>query len=265
MKYASIVVMMFFCIDTITAQQPRLAIRNYAKSSDTTRKKAMYTMDQFIGRWQEISRMKTGTKEKTEVTDTLYIHFYKEGTADTKQGNSLVITGTSELFTDNYITTSANDFKVVSVSPDMIVLDDLAGYQRNMARKNNFAYELSKPVPVAEPDTVKMKIAITAGSLIKDWFAYKRSAEPGFITPETPLIRNLRIRTSFTEYSYSGEIEFARSGKAYVQSCTLSFNGNWVSIVTVGNTWNLEVYKADEKEMILGKMGEVTYYFKNGN
>ena len=222
-------------------------------------------MNQFIGRWQETGRAKIKTKEKVEISDTFYIHFYKENKADTKQGNSVVITGTSELFTDDYITTSANDFKIVSVALDMIVLDDNVGYEHSLSRTNLFAYEVSMSAAVADPDTVVKKIDLTAASLIKDWFAYKRDANPGVVKSETPLIRNLRIQEKVTDNSYKGEIEYARFGKAIVQPCTLTFTGNQVSIVAEGNTWNIEIYKVDGKEMIMGKKGELVYYFKNSS
>jgi hypothetical protein len=266
MKYTyvlSFVIMLFF-VSGLTAQQQRLAIRSYAKNPDSL-KKGKYSMDQFLGRWQETARMRSKTKEKTEISDTFYIHFYKEDKADTKQGNSVVITGTSELFIDDYITTSANDFKIISVSPDMIVLDDNVGYQHSMVRTNLFAYEINMSAPVADPDTAQQKIDLTATSLINDWFAYKRGANPGFVKSETPLIRNLRIREKLAENNYKGEIEYARYGKANVEPCTLSFTGNRVTIVAGGNTWNIEVYKVDGQEMILGKKGELVYYFKHGN
>ena len=65
-------------------------------------------MAQFIGRWQETERMKIKTWERVEVIDTFYIHFIDDTKATTKQGNSVVITGSTELFRDDYITTSAN-------------------------------------------------------------------------------------------------------------------------------------------------------------
>lgn len=264
MRYAYVLLFMFFFANDVTAQQGRLAIHSYARNTDST-KKGKYNMDQFLGRWQETARMMSKTGEKAEVIDTFYIRFYKDNKADTKQGNSVVITGSSELFTDDYITTSANDFKIFSVAKDMIVLDDQAGYQHSMSRKDIFAYEISASPPVAAPDTTAKKIDISAASLIKDWFAYKRNASPGFVKAETPLIRNLRIKEKQTDTIYKGEIEFARNGKAFVQPCTLSFNGNMLTIAAEGNTWNVEVYKVDGEEMILGKKGELVYYFKNSN
>jgi len=265
MKHTAILtlLLLFFIINETMAQTPRLAIHSYAGSGKSSKKKGKYNISQFIGRWQETARMKTATKEKVEVVDTFYLHFYENNTADTKEGNSLVITGSAEVFTDNYITTSATDFKIISVTPDIIVLDDMMGYQHFLTRRNSFAYEAITTPPAAAPDIANNTVDLTASSLIKNWFAYRRAATPGFAKPETPLLRNLRIKEKVSENNYKGEVEFARNGKASVQPCTLVFTDKMLSIDTEGAKWDVQVYKADGKEMILGKKGELVYYFTN--
>ncbi len=176
-----------------------------------------------------------------------------------------MITGSSELFTDDYITTSANDFKIISVTAGMLVLDDLGGFQHSFSKKSQFAYEAETVQPKPVGDTAKAIIDLSPASLIKNWFAYKRNAAPDFVKPATALIRNLKILEKQSENNFKGEIEFAQFGKALVQTCTLVFNNNRVSVFTEGNTWNMEVLKADGKEMILGKKDELVYYFQNGN
>lgn len=257
------VLTLFFIVNEVMAQ-PRLAIHSYASRSDNTAvKKGKYTIDQFIGRWQETGRMKSSNKERAEIVDTMYLHFYKNNTVDTKEGNSAVITGSSEVFIDNYITTSAIDFKIISVSPDVIVLDDMTGYQHSFSRTNRFAYETSNKTLSALPDIENSKVDLSGSSLIKNWFAYRRAADPGFVKPETALLRNMRIKEKLSDNNYKGEVEFARNGAAYVQPCTLLFTGNMLLLETEGSTWNIRVYKADGKEMILGKKGELVYYFTN--
>ena len=262
MKYTYVLCIMLVFAGVVTAQQR--VTRNYLKTSGKT-KKGKYKIDQLTGRWQETEKLSSKTKQKIAITDTFYIHFYDNGTADTKQGNSVVITGTSELFRDDYLTTSANDFKIISVTPDMLVLDDLSGFKHIFSRKAQFAYEVKivRPEPVV--DTAKAIIDISSASLIKDWFAYKREATPGFVKPATALIRKLKIREKQNENNYKGEIEFEQYGKALVQTCTLVFANNIVSVFTAGNTWVMEVSKADGKEMILGKKGELLYYLQNLN
>jgi hypothetical protein len=263
MKYAYILCIMLFYAGAISAQQ-RLAIRSYSKTPGKI-KKGKYKMDQLIGRWQETEKLNSKTKEKLVITDTFYIRFYDNGKADTKQGNSVVITGTSELFIDDYITTSANDFKIISLTPGLMVLDDLTGFQHHFSRKDLFAYEVKAVQPKPFVDTTKTIIDLSAASLVKNWFAYKRDADPGFVKPETALIRNLKILEEQSENNFKGEVEFAQFGKALVQTCTLVFNNNTVSVFTEGNTWNMEVFKADGREMIMGKKDGLVYYFQNGN
>ena len=80
MKYTFVLTLLalFFVTNEALAQHPRLAIHSYAtRSGDAPVKKGKYSMDQFIGRWQETSRAKSSTKEKVEVIDTIYLHFYK--------------------------------------------------------------------------------------------------------------------------------------------------------------------------------------------
>jgi len=257
--------LLFFIVSETMAQTPRLAIHSYASRSDnSTGKRGKYSMDQFIGRWQEMGRLKTSTKERAEVVDTFYLHFYKNNTADTKEGsNSLVITGSSEVFSDDYVTTSAADFKIISVAPNVIVLDDMTGYQHTFIRTSRFAYKAGTTPPSAAPDIVNNTVDLTPSSLIKNWFAYRRAANPGFVKPETPLLRNLRIKEKTSDNNYKAEVEFARNGMAYVQPCTLVFSDKTLAIDTEGAKWNVQVYKADGKEMILGTKGELVYYFMN--
>lgn len=254
----------FFLLTQVIAQHPRLAIHSYAtRAENGPSKKGKYSIDQFIGRWQETARMRSKTKEATEVVDTFYIHFYKNNTADTREGNSQVITGSAEVFTDNYITTSATDFRIISVNHDVIVLDDMIGYLHSMSRVNSFSYEAGNNPTIVGAAIPDNKIDLSPSSIIKNWFAYRRSANPGFANAGTPLLRNLRIQEKISADSYKAEVEFSRNGIAYVQPCTLLFAGKKLTINTEGSNWNVEVYKADGQELILGKIGELVYYFKN--
>ena len=263
MKYTYVLLALLFYSNGIMAQQQQ-PVRSYSKNSRNV-KKGKYSMDQFIGSWQETARMQSRSNEKVAVADTLFIQFYKEGIADIKDGsNSMVITGTTELYTDDYITTSSNDFKIISVTPDLIVLDDLLGFLRSMSRIKVLAREVSKSTPVVNTDTVVQdKIDLSETGLIKDWFNYRTAALPGTVKSETALIKNLKILDKPAENSFNGEIKFTRYGKVMMQACTLTFTGKMVTIVTEGYTWNIEVYKADGQEMVLGKKGELVYYFKN--
>ena len=208
MKYTYVLCIMLIFAGAVKAQQSSVT-RNYSKTSGKV-KKGKYKMDQLTGRWQETEKLNSKTKEKIAITDTFYIHFYDNGTADTKQGNSVVITGTSELFTDDYITTSANDFKIISVTPDKLVLDDLSEFQHHFSRKALFAYEVKTVPPEPVIDTAKAIIDLSPTSLIKDWFAYKREATPGFVKPATALIRKISRAVKIKEIT-----RMESSGRAF--------------------------------------------------
>jgi hypothetical protein len=249
--------LLLFFSNKTKAQQHVPGIRNEDK-------KSKYSIEQFIGRWQETDRLNSKTNAKVEVIDTFYIRFYEDNKAETKQGNFVTITGTSELVKDE-ITTSANDFKIISVKPEEIILDDNFGYVHILKRTNLFAYEISKSPPAVVVDDAKETINLSATRLVKEWYTYKTESKPGSVAPETPVIRKLNIVGKTGDNNYKGEVMFSRNGNAFVQGCTLTFSNNYVTIVTEKANWNLEVYKSDGKEIVMGKKGTLVYHLKNDN
>lgn len=222
-----------------------------------------YKFDQFKGKWQEISRINNITKESIIIKDTIYLNFYGTNKVEVKEGTSPILTGYSAVEPGDYLTTSVNDYKIISVSDKEIVLADLEESTYTFEKKSSFYYETA-PAPVIRTvgDTAQAVINLTNANLIKNWFAYKRNAKPGEITSETPLIRGLIVSGKINESSYKGEISYAKSGKEISLPCTVSVTGLYLNIAAEGMNWNLEVQKADGKELVLGKKGELVYYFK---
>ena len=254
--------LLFLCISyTVSAQQPGLVVKDYKKKKGD--KKEKYTLAQFQGRWQEKYRSKPDEKAVVPITDTFYIRFFDGDKTTTKQGESVVITGSAEIYKDEYITTSANDFKISGIGKDWMVLDDNMGYAHSFVRKDIFEYEKAAPPPPPPLDAEKYTIDIAF--LKTNWYAYRRGANPGFVKSETPLIKKLNITEKTSDNTYKGQVEYARYGKAIVEAFTLTLNDNKVTIVAEGNTWNMELYKCDAKELVIGKKGELVYYFNNDN
>lgn len=254
--------LLFLCINyTVSAQQPGLVVKDYKKKKGD--KKEKYTLAQFQGRWQERSRTYPPHKDVIPIEDTFYIRFYDGDKATTKQGNSVVITGSAEIYKDEYITTSANDFKIRGVGKDWIALDDNMGNVHTFVRKDIFEYEKAGPPPPPPLDAEKYTIDIAF--LKTNWYAYRRGANPGFVKSETPVIKKLNVTDKTGDNTYKGQVEYARYGKAIVEAFTLTLNDNKVTIVAEGNTWNMELYKCDAKELVIGKKGELVYYFNNDN
>lgn len=243
------------------AQQPGLTIKSYGTRKGS--KKEKYTLAQFDGRWQEQSRSNIKNNEQEPITDTFYIRFFDGDKTTTKEGKSVVITGSAEIYKTDYITTSANDFRIVSIGKKEMVLDDNMGYLHKFIRTDLFAYEKDAgPPPPPLPDE---KETVDLSFLKTSWYAYRRGANPGVVKPETPLIKKLDIKEKTGDNSYTGQVEYARYGKAIVEACTLTLQGGKCTITATGNTWDTELYKCTAKELIIGKKGELVYYFNNDN
>jgi hypothetical protein len=266
MKYRPYLLLFIsLCIGfTLHAQDGSTSGRKVNRSTKKPARISNYKLEQFDGRWQEIIRSNSKTKKTVPVEDTIYIRFYNNGMATTKEGNSLVASGTAEIYKHNNITTSARDFKIVSVTPDELVLDDEEGFIYTFARKDTFSYEIGKIPPQVFIDTTRPVININPLNISKSWFVYRTGAAPGFVKPQTPMIRNLIIRQKDDNEIYSGDLEYALKGKITSQACTFRVSGNnKLSISTNDYNWNMIIYKADGLEMVFGKADELMYYLKS--
>ena len=263
MRYHQLLFLLcFICLGyTLQAQENPAGKRKVSRVKKPV-KVSQYKMAQFDGRWQEISRINSKTKEAVSFSDTIYIRFYDSTKADTKEGNSVVITGSASIDRNDDITTSARDFHIVSVAANEIVLDDMDGFVHSFIRKDIFSYELAVPSAAGVLDPEKIVIEITEANLIKNWFVYRRGANPGFIKSETPVIKGLVIKEKVSETVYMGDIEFSVRGVAVTKACVLTFKHYNLTITTEANSWTGDVYKADGQELIYGKKGELVYYFR---
>ena len=67
---------------------------------------------------------------------------------------------------------------------------------------------------------------------------------------------------------YDGKVTFDRFGTRLIQDCTMQFSVDlnksaWVFIETKDYNWNIEIFKADGKEIIMGKKSDgIRYYFQ---
>ena len=263
MRYHQLLFLLcFICLGyTLQAQENPAGKRKVSREKNPV-KVSQYKMAQFDGRWQEISRINSKTKEAVSFSDTIYIRFYDSTKADTKEGNSVVITGSASIDRNDDITTSARDFHIATVAENEITLDDMDGFLHNFIRKDIFAYEIAATAAATPADEETAVIDISPAALHKNWFAYRRGSNPGFIKSETPLIRNLLIKEKTADDIYKGDIEFSIRGLAETKPCTLNFKGNNLTITSEDKTWIGEIYKSDGKELIFGKKGELVYYFR---
>lgn len=129
-----------------------------------------------------------------------------------------------------------------------------------------------KKQKVAQPaliETGNNIIDLRTASVLKNWHVYKPEASPGFITGETAILRGLEIKEAASTYKYTGEVRFDKFNTRFTKDCSIEFktdneNRSWINIISAdGNSWNMELFKADGKEMIFGRYPEAIRYNLN--
>lgn len=167
-------------------------------------------------------------------------------------------------FNDKFISISAKTFnwtgKVYRCSNDTLIFGK---------EKERVLY-LRKPVPGLSPvpGMGVMTIDLQPASLKHNWSAYKTETSPGYIKPEMAVIRQLDLLESNGVMKYKGKVQFDKMNRRTTQDCTVEFTtdpktGTWVNIVTFGESWKTELFKADGKEMITGRKSDgIRYYYR---
>jgi len=120
--------------------------------------------------------------------------------------------------------------------------------------------------PVPEMGT--LIVDLQPASLKHNWSAFKTEANPGFIKPEMAIVRQLDLLESAGPMKYKGKVQYDKMNRRTTQECTVEFTtdpktGTWVNIVSTSETWKTELFKADGKEMIMGRKSDgIRYYFR---
>lgn len=250
-----------FFIQPAKAQDVRKGTPTTIGKKKVPGKPAQFKIEALQGKWQESARRNVHAKMVEYVHDTLYLDFTSGNKVHTQEGNSAIITGTAEIGNDDLLSTSANDYKIISLDEKQLVLDDLNGHLRYLDKKTSF-YGTGVPVNNTPIGELSSKVVeLTDANLIRNWFAYRRAAAPGAIKPESPVIRNLKILKKEGN-NYSGVVDFAQNGALVSEPATLVFTGNQLALNGVTQKWNMTVMTADGKELVIGNKGEITYYFK---
>ncbi len=137
-------------------------------------------------------------------------------------------------------------------------------------KENETMYYLKKIGKINPPalDTGTSLIDLRPALLISNWSVYNAEAAPGFIVPETGVLRGLNITNATGNMKYEGKVIFDRLGKRLIQDCTIQFSGDLnkgsrALIETKDYNWDIEIFKADGKEIIMGKKSDgIRYYFQ---
>lgn len=216
---------------------------------------SIYTLQQLSGKWQEVKR----TNEKgaaVDFTDTLFYTFSGENVFS-RDGVNMSLQGEAAIDPGNVLIAAADVFTIKSLNTNQAVLDD-ENYIHTLIRKKSFWYE-TLPNQTVTQEKFTNPIATPASALSGKWKIYRRDAKPG--TNDKVLIRILNINNIKNDNSASGEITFYKTEKLEMLPCTITLDGGKMNITTEKNTWNVNVYKADGKDLVFGD-ASLMYYCK---
>ena len=224
----------------------------------TSGDRTAYSLNQFKGRWQEVSRMDRQTKNRVEFTDTMFYHFTGTNDVYTKDGVTMSMRGKASIEPGNELIAAADVFDIRSVSQKEIVLDDREKYIHKFTRKRKFWYE-TLPSNSVTPEKFTIPINAKSSDLVGNWMVYRRDAEPGAAN-EGYLLRSLNISRAEGSNAY-GNVTFFHTDRTDSAACTLTLVGENLHIITNKHSWNFDVYKANGNELVFGT-SLIKYYCK---
>lgn len=262
MKYLLLIAtILFLSFDTVNAQRVK---RKGTTPYQMNRKNvpvATYNLDQFQGKWQEISRVTNDKGKRSEIVDTIYLNFFDGNKVDTREGNKPNVKGEAAVDVDNVLTAAADLYTIKSVSPTQIVLDDEDEYVHTLQKVDAFWFENVGNLTVAI-DTFKTVTEVDMVNLIGDWMVYRRQAKPGQVKDPTMFIKYLKIKTKATETTLTGEITVYQKEKTEELPCTITVYKTGMQVTAGGYNWYLPIYKADGKELVFGNVELMLNYCK---
>ena len=220
-----------------------------------------FTMDQFIGKWQEISR-DSKSNITIRYTDTIFLNFVDSNTVFTKQGNETSMKGGASIdATNNELIAAADVYTIVSVTDSQLVLDNQENILHTLKKTDQFLYETfgkKKTVSV----NYKEPISVIMADLKGKWVVYKREAKPGTVNPPSTIINYVNIINITGENTATGDITFYQSEKSEILPCTIKVTNAGFELKADKYNWNLFVYKLDKNEMVFGEVDVLLYFAK---
>jgi hypothetical protein len=243
-----------------TAQKSKVKLKNVTPKDVTNKmgnNKSLYSLEQFIGKWQEINRMAKKTNSSVAFKDTLFYNFLGGGEVFSRDGVNMSMKGEAAIEPNNILVAAADVFTIRSMNSNQVVLDD-GEYVHTLIRKKEFWYE-SMPNNAVVTEKFITPVSVNASALAGEWKVYRREAKPGTI--DKVLIRTLNIQAIKNDNNATGEVTFYKTEKTETLSATFILDAERLRISTEKETWNLIVYKADGKELVFGD-GTMMYYCK---
>lgn len=246
-----------FCTEAQKMKVKRKGVIPLDVTKKTPNNTSQYSLGQFTGKWQEISRTDNKTNSSVDFKDTLFYNFTGNGEVFSRDGVNMSLKGEAAIEPGNILLAAADVFTIKSVGNNRVVLDD-GEYQHTLVRKKEFWYE-TLPTNAVVPEKFTTPVSINASALSGKWKVYRRDARPG--TTDKVLIRILNVQEIKNNTTATGEITFYKTEKLETLPCTITLDGGRMRIATEKNTWNMSVYKADGKDLVFGD-ALLMYYCK---
>ncbi len=225
------------------------------------RKNIDFTIAQFAGKWQEVSRKDKSNNTPLDFTDTIYLNFIKDNKVITRDGNTSNMVGDAYIEPGNELVAAADIYNIVSVSDSQVVLDNQEGYLHTFKKTNEFFYETFGKNAVKQ-DEFKDPVPVTLANVLGNWMVYRKDARPGVINPPTNIINYLKITDSTGENTASGIVTFYQTDRSTELPCTVKVTNAGLDISAGEFLWSLFVYKADKKQLVFGDAAVLLYYAK---
>lgn len=251
----------FLIILTLSADAQKLKVKRKGVTpldvtKNTPANSSVYSLNQFTGKWQEVSR--TDYKNNSVgFKDTLFYNFSANGDVFSRDGVNMSLMGEALIDPGNILVAAADVFTIRSMNNTQVVLDD-GEYLHTLVKKKGFWYE-TLPTTAVMPEQFIATMPVKASALSGKWKVYRRAAQPG--TTDKVLIRILNVQEIKDDNTATGEVMFYRSEKLETLPCTITLDGEKIRISTEKNTWTGNIYKADGKELVFGD-DTLMYYCK---
>ncbi|HUS00423.1 MAG TPA: hypothetical protein VMY77_01780 [Chitinophagaceae bacterium] len=216
-----------------------------------------YSLRQLTGKWQEVRRETSRTNSQVSFNDTLFYTFSGRGEVNSRDGVNMSLMGEALIEPGNVLVAAADVFTIKSMNNHQVVLDD-GEYLHTLVRKSNFWHE-TLPTNAVAPEKFTNPVPVSTSALAGKWKVYRRAAQPG--TTDKVLIRVLNVQEIKNDNTATGEIMFYKTEKLETLPCTITLNGEKMQISTEKNIWNVNVYKADGKDLVFGD-ASLMYYCK---
>jgi len=115
------------------------------------------------------------------------------------------------------------------------------------------------PTDSIVPEKFVTPVTVSLSYISGKWIVYRRDARPGATATDEALIQVITIENKGKDAF--GEITFYQAGKTETLPCSITTEGTRLNIVTAKRSWQMDVYKEGEKELIFGSP-TLMYYCK---